>query len=69
MTGGDGGDGSTRVWKSEAVEAALGEGGRAGRRRRSGGGGGSIGWQVGWRLVLWAVALALGWYLGVRFFG
>jgi len=63
----------TRVWQAPDPAPA-----RSARRRTRGGGGGgsrggrgagSPGWQVGWRIGLWVIALGLGWYLGVHYFG
>lgn len=74
MNGGDEGPRATQVWRGADV-AALAEAqrrpGRGGRRGRKGGGGAgrSRTWQIGWRVGLWLLALALGWYLGVRYFG
>jgi hypothetical protein len=70
-------DGATRVWRADELERALGAGTEGPRRRARGRGHGhgaggrapSAGWQVLWRLVLWAVALGLGWYVGTRYFG
>lgn len=63
-----GAGGETRVWRGSEIEEAL----RPSRRTRKGrppGRRGSRGWQVGWRLALWAFALGLGWYAGTRYFG
>lgn len=65
-----GGD-ETRVWQRPEIEAAMTGPRRGHRRQRAGGwgGGGSTRWQTGWRVALWALALALGWFAGTRYFG
>ena len=67
---------ATRVWQGTDLAALAeeqGGGGRRARRRsdrgRPTGGGGSRTWQLTWRIGLWVIAIALGWYLGVRYFG
>ncbi len=59
----------TRVWRGEDVRAALEPPRRSRRRERPPSGRGSRGWQLTWRLVLWAFALGIGWYAGTRYFG
>lgn len=61
-------DDETRVWQASEIEEAL-RSPRRTRKQRPPARRGSRGWQVCWRLVLWAFALGLGWYAGTRYFG
>jgi hypothetical protein len=63
------GDGETQVWQGRDVEAALAQSRRTRKRQQGPSGQGAGGWQIGWRVVLWAIALGLGWYVGTHFFG
>lgn len=78
MSNGSRDDNDTRVWQGTDLAALAEEQAASGRRARrrsdrsrpsGGGGGGSRSWQLSWRIGLWVVAIALGWFLGTRYFG
>ncbi|MCL6596539.1 MAG: hypothetical protein K6V73_10075 [Firmicutes bacterium] len=61
--------GRTRVFRTDELDAARGEGQGSARRRARGGRRRGRAWPAVWRLALWLVALGMGWWAGTRYFG